>query len=55
MLSPFGTDTDVISDEAGIAAFTATDTFCTFTVVASVAAGIGVMLGMGGEVGPVTS
>src|SRR5260370_611452 len=31
ILSPFGFDIEVISEEAGIDAFAATDTFCTFT------------------------
>jgi hypothetical protein len=35
MLSPLGFDTDVITDEAAIDAFAATDTLCTFTVGAT--------------------
>jgi hypothetical protein len=38
MLSPLGFDTDVITDEAAIDAFAATDTLCTLTVGATCAA-----------------
>ena len=55
-MSPPGADTDVMKDRTGIAVFSATVTFCTFTAAGTPdGVGVGVMLGVGSEGVDVTS